>query len=1182
MDLIKQKLFQRLLPLLIICFGVVYSADAQNITIKFKDTPIKSILKEITRQSGYTFVYSDLLTEVENKKTIEYSAKELQIEPLLKEIFTGTKVTWTIVGKQIALHNAARIKGTETDTRQSFIKGVIRDDAGEPVAGVAVQNKNTRKVAISAQDGSYTIEAKEGDVIVFSLLGMTEYVLPVGKSTSADISMKQETVQLENIVVTGYQTISKERATGSYSIIGSELLNKPSTSLEQSIIGNMSGIQIVNKAYRGRQEGFVIRGLTSLGANSNPLIIVDGFAIEGLISSINPNDIASITVLKDAAAASIWGARSANGVIVVTTKSPQKGWAGKVNVELNAFVKIGEKMDLDYAYPVANSAETIEYEKLGFDSNFFKLGSPIANNYSSSVYYSYARNYSQAVIAMNEKRLGFLSQDAMNAELQRLASLDNKDQIRDHLLSTPMTQQYNLTISGGMEKISNILTIMYDKNLAEFKGNERQRYTFNYRTKADLFRWLELNVGSMYQNSVDVANGSTLAEIQNISPYDMLLDADGKYTSIQKDLYMPIIDRYITQKGVKFPYSDFSFNPLREMRGRDITTRSSYGRVQAGLKFKFIEGLTFDSKFQYEIMNDANKKLYSGDTYQVRFNVNYNSQWNGSPTTAVKQNYASGMAISEAYNSLDAWNIRNQLNFDRTFNNIHTISFIAGTELSKRVYQTTSYPLMYGYNNELLSITAPINGISSPSNPLYNMFGSSASISYPTPSRTYSVDKYFSIYGNLSYTYNEKYTLSGSVRTDASNLISSDPSIRYSPFWSVGGLWQLYKEPFMDNVSFVDRLIVRATYGFNGNVDKSTSVSPLISVWGQNSNYGTGYGTIANYGNPFLSWEKTGTFDLGIDFSLLNNKLSGKVDYYNKQGRDLISTVAIANVYGSDTQKINAVSMYNKGIEITVGSNLQKGAFSWTGNLNLSYNKNKITKLFKDRATLAYRIYGPGSGWQYAEGFDANTLWAFNYGGMQNIGGLTQPVIVDKNGENPRSMTSSHVSFDSYNYLISGGTYVAPFIAGLNNSFRYGDFNLSFIISGYFGHKFKRLGFNYPTMSRGVGNINKYYSEIKNGDPSEYIPLPTDGRYPSQIVSYATNLTNIIINAANIRFQEINLTYNLPKRILGKIKFNELSVYGQLNDVGVILFNKYGQDPFYPMESYRPGISFTFGAKINL
>ncbi len=1178
MNLIRKKLYQRLLPLILICFVTTLSVNAQNININFKDAPIKSILKEITRQSGYTFVYSDLLKEVENKISINYTKKDEGIEPLLKQIFSGTKVTWNVIGKQIAL--VSGLKEGSKSPGSFLLKGIVRDDLNEPVPGVTIQNKANGKVTISGIDGSYNIEAKEGDQILFAFMGMADYVLPVGKSNSVNILLKPDVIDLKDVVVTGYQTISKERAPGSFSTVGIELLNKPSTSLEQSIIGNVSGIQIVNKAYRGREEGFIIRGQTSLGANSNPLIIVDGFSIEGSISSINPNDIASITVLKDASAASIWGARSANGVIVVTTKNPQKSKQSKVNIELNAFVKFSGKMDLDYAIPLASSAETIEYEKMGFESNFFKLGSPIGNNYSSSLYYSYARMYSQAVVAMNENRLGIFNGN-LNTELQRLSSLDNRDQIKKYLLNSPVTQQYNLSISGGTEKLTNILTIMYDKNLDDFKGNDRQRYTFNYRTKIDLFKWLELSVGSMYQYNKSNNNGLTLAEIALMSPYDMLLDADGKYLSVQKDLYLPIIDRYITQKGVKFPYNDWTYNPLQEMRGRDISTISSYGRVQAGLKFKVIKGLTYESKFQYEIMNDSYKKLYSEDTYQVRFNVNYNSQWNGSPTTAVKQNYARGKAISEAYNKLDAWNFRNQINYDRTFYNKHSVSIIAGTEVSERLYQTVSYPLMYGFNSELLSVTSPINGITSPSNPIYNMFGSSTSISYPSPSRTYSVDKYFSVYGNASYTYNDKYTLSGSVRTDASNLISSDPTIRYSPFWSVGLSWNMGKESFMNDVDFVNRLALRATYGFNGNVDKSTSVTPLISVWGQNQNYGTGYGTISNYGNPYLSWEKTGALNFGIDFSILNNKISGKIDYYNKQGRDLISTVSIANVYGSDYQNINAISMYNKGFELTVGSNLRKGVFSWNGTLNVAYNKNRITKLFKSKSTLANRIYGPGSGWQYAEGYDANTYWAFKYGGIQSIGGIMQPVIVDKDGKNPRAMTSSNTSFDSYNYLIGSGTYVAPLVIGMNNSFKYGDFNLSFILTGYFGHKFKRLGFNYPTMTRGNGNINKYYDEIKNCDPNEFIPLPSNGTYPSQIASYADYLSNIIVSAANIRIQEINLTYDVPKRVLAAINMSGISVYGQLNNVGVIAFNKYGQDPFYPMGSYKPGVSYTFGAKIN-
>ena len=1173
----KLKLLKRLLPLFLLCFAASFSLQAQNIRIEYKDTPIKTILKSITLQSGYTFVYSDALKELDKKISVTYSRQEGGIEGVLKKIFEGTGITWNIKGKQVALFNKFIKEGPAPRSTPFQVKGSIKDESGETLPGVTVQNKTTGKAVASEIDGSYRIEAKEGDILLFSSIGMSDFTTTVGKGDVLNVNMKPDVIALEDVVVTGYQTISKERATGSFETIGAEQLDKPSTSLEQSIIGNVSGIQIVDKGYRDREESIVIRGITSLGANSNPLIIVDGFAIEGTLSSINPNDIAGITVLKDAAAASIWGARSANGVIVVTTKSARKG---KVNVELNAFVKFSGKMDLDYANPLASSAETIEYERMGFETNFFKRGSLLGNNYSSSLYNSNGRMYSQAVVAMNEDRLGFLQGD-LDKELARLASLDNRGQIKEYLLEAPVTQQYNLTVAGGTEKLSNVLTLMYEKNIANFKGNDNQRYTFNYRTNLALFKWLDVSVSTMFQYNTARKNGVTLGEIQNMSPYDMLIGENGEYLHVQNNLYLPVLERYITGQGVNFPYRDWSYNPVQEMRGRDITSKSNYGRVQTGLKVKIIKGLNVDSKFQYEIMDSKNKNLYSEDTYQVRFNVNYNSQWDGNPATAVTQNFASGMAVSEGNSELNAWNFRNQLTFDRTFNDIHTISFIAGTEVSKRVYETTSYPLMYGYNDELLSITPPLNGITSPSNPLYNMFGSRATIDYPVAKRVYNVDKYFSLYGNVSYTFKSKYTLSGSVRTDASNLISSNPSIRYSPFWSVGAAWQITQEPFMKNVSWVDRLVLRTTYGFNGNVDKSTSVDPLIAIWGAKPATGTGYGVISNYGNPNLGWEKTGSFDLGLDFALLGNRLTGKIDYYNKQGRDLISTVAIANVYGSDTQSINAVSMYNKGVEISVGTFLQKGKFSWTGNLSFSYNKNKITKLFKDKATLAYRVYGPASGWEYAEGYDAGTLWAFRYGGLQEVGGIMQPVIVDKDGKNPRAMTASNTSFDTSDYLVSAGTGTPPYILGLNSSFRYGNFNLSFIITGYFGHKFKRTGFNYPTMSRGNGNINKYYDEIKNSDPNRYMSLPIDGMYPSQFSGYVTMMDYLYLNAANIRFQEINLTYDLPKTAMRKIGLGGISVYGQLNNVGVITFNGYGQDPFYPMGTEKPRVAYTFGAKIN-
>ncbi len=1172
------------LLVLLLCTSVLW---AQSIKIKQTNTPISLILKEIQKQSGYSFVYSNLLEGINNKVSISHEGPVSDINSLLNKLFKETNIVYEIKGKQIALLDNKIKQGSgknekDASISQTAVKGKVTDENGEPLVGVGIQNETTREFASTNFDGDYSINAKNGDKLLFSYIGMENASVIVGNKSLINITLKTDAIALENVVVTGYQTISKERATGSFNTVSVEQLNKPQTSVEQALVGNVSGLQIIDKGYNEREESIIIRGLTSLGANSAPLIIVDGFAIEGSLSSLNPNDIANITVLKDAAAASIWGARSANGVIVITTKSAKKG---KVNVELNAFVKFSGKMNLDYANPLASSAETVEYEKLAFETNNFTQGHHISSDtWTWRAYNEYGKNYTQATIAMNENKFGYLTDSELSATLSRLASQNNKDQIRKYMLSAPVTQQYNLTVSGGNEKVTNILSMMFDKNIGEMKGSENGRYTINFRNNIALFKWLDINVGTMVQYDKSMNNGLTLADIQKMSPYDMLVDNNGDYLHVQNNLYLPLVDRYITQKGVQFPYSDWTYNPIREMNGTNIKEENIYGRVQAGLKIKFMEGLSFDSKIQYEIQKSNYRAHYLEDTYKVRFAVNYLSKWNGSPSSTPTQQLAKGDALQTSEGDLKAWNARNQLNFERTFADKHNVSVIAGTEVYERVYATTSNPLMYGYNDNNLTFTAPPGGITDYP---YNMFDSEDYYEYMTAlyypgtatMKAETCDRYFSLYANASYTYNNKYTLSGSYRVDASNLISSDAAIRYSPFWSVGASWNMSKEDFMQDADWLNRLVLRATYGFNGNVDKSTSIDPLIKVYYYNDKWGAYRGTISNYGNPYLCWEKTGALNIGIDFSVLGNKLSGSIDYYNKQGKDLISKIAVADVFGtSSSQDMNAVEMYNKGIELSLSSNLSKGDFTWNGNLNFSYNKNKITKLYKNSSIQGNRLYGPGSGWEYYEGYDANTLWSLRYGGMMDVAGMYQPVIVDKNGENPIPMTTYYTSL-SEDYIVGTGTTVPPCILGFTNSFKYRNLSLSFIITGYFGHKFRATGFNYPMVEYGVAAPNKYYSDALNANPDKMVTFEKE--YPSYFSDYMQFIDYNIQSAANIRFQEINLTYSLPKNVTNFIGISGAQVYGQLNNIGVIAFNKNNEDPFYPMGTYKPGMACTFGVKIN-
>lgn len=792
--------------------GNIYSQHVE-LSLNIRNTTIREAFSQIEKSSDYVFLVRDEAQSFLDKR-VSLSTQKSNINQILDVLLSNSGLDCRVVERQVLIYRKVdnsilsdveeiQQKSTPTIT----VSGIIKDRDNEPLPGVSIIVKGTNQGIASDFDGRFVLpNIPENAIINISYVGMKGQSISINKRTYIEVILSEDEAALEELVVTGYQTLSRERATGLFETVGEKYLNKPSTSVEQSIIGNVSGIQIINKGYRDRDESIIIRGLTSLGANSKPLIIVDGFPIEGELSSINPNDIANITVLKDAAAASIWGARSANGVIVISTKAAKKG---KVNVELNSFMKFTKKLDLDYANPLATSAETLEYEKMGFDSNFFKRGSLMANNYSNAIYHTSSRLYSQGVIAMNENKLGFLD-DNLDKVLSKMSMLDNRNQIKNYLLNSPTTQQYNLAISGGTESLRNVASVMFDKNDAPFKGNDDQRFTLNYRTDISLFKWLDISLNTMFQYNKENLNGVSLAEIQGMSPYDMLIGENGEYLHIQKDVYLPIITRYISDKGVIFPYDDWTYNPLRESKGRDFTRKQSYARVQGGLKFNIIEGLYFDTKFQYELMNGSNKNLYSEDTYQIRFNVNYNSEWNGDSATLPKQNVAKGMGISESNTSLDAWSVRNQLTYNRSFDGFHDIAAIVGTEVNKRVYQSTSYPLMYGFDDNLLSITPPLNGIYTPSNPIYNMFGQLPSyftgFNYPSATRTYMVDKYFSFYSNVSYTFYSKYTISGSFRTDASNLISSNPSIRYSPFWSTGLAWQLGQEDFMKTIEWINRL----------------------------------------------------------------------------------------------------------------------------------------------------------------------------------------------------------------------------------------------------------------------------------------------------------------------------------------------------------------------------------------
>ncbi len=1149
--------------------NVSAKTNAQKVSISGKDLSLTKVFKEIKDQTGYVFFYDQGL--IQKAKPVTIDVKGVSVTEALDLALKDQPLAWIMENRTVTIINKP-VENRLMELSEPLpsppirITGIVTDEEGNPLEGVSVVVKGTNQGTSTGADGSYSIVVDNNSSLVFSRVGYSSQTIAVKGRAQINVKLSIDITKQQEIVVasTGYQTISKERATGSFDVINTQQLDNPSTNIGSRLIGQAAGVQATVDV--NGNPTFEIRGQTSLYANAQPLIVVDGFAIQGDLNSINPNDVESVTILKDAAAASIWGARSANGVIVITTKRAKNGMPLKI--DLNVFRRVGQKFDLDYVNPLASSSQTVDYEKLLFSKNW----SPLVNNGSLDNFFF---AYSPASTAINEYNLGFLTESEMNTELDKLRGLSNKKQISDLLLSNPASTQVNLTLYGGSERMSNMFSLLYETNQSNFTRTYNNRYMLNYRSSARVFKWLDFNLNGMVQFNDIHNSGVSLDDIQGLAPYDMLLDNDGNYTNINR-YYWPAMVRYVPMD--KFPYANWAYNPVQEMRNRNLTTKQINMRLQGGLTFHIIRGLSFDSKLQYEYISYDNRGLYNDQTFYVRQTVNQSTTWDPAANKFTR-NLPMGGILTQSRQNVNAYNFRNQLNFNREFAGKHEVTLVAGSEINNIVSQTNGYPVTYGYNDETLTVGNFPNGPGGV-NRLIDWQGFTQNFSY-TNSFSYRTDRYFSLYGNLAYTFNKKYTISGSARTDASNLITDDPKYRYEPFWSIGAGWNILREDFMKSANWLDMLRVRLTYGYNGNVDKSTAFRPLISM-GSSPNVYTGdiTATISSFGNPTLRWERTGTWDLGIDFGMLNNKLFGKLDVYNKQGKDLIAVISIPAANGTTSQKLNNAEMANRGVELTLGTTtrLKGNDIVWRGSMNFSYNSNKITKLFVANYAAYSLFYGGTSA--YVEGKNANTLWAFQYAGIRES---DKEPTVKGSGKDVYDF-STWTPGDGRDYLLDMGTTVAPYGFGFTSQFKIYDFDFSFIITGKFGHVFNRMSFNYPPLWTTRVLPNSAISEVMNGDPNKVVPLPLnqdEGRFYFWDRFYPF-MSYLVQSASHLRMQEVNLTYNIPHRLLEKIRMKgDFKVYAQGNNLFTVLANKYGEDPEYPKGFMKPMPQYTFGARFT-
>lgn len=1177
----KMILIMKLTTILltVACLQVTAASYSQQVSLSEKNAPLKNVLLKIREQSKYQILFND--NWLLKAKPVNIEINKASIEEVMERSLEGQPFDYLISDKTILItpKEVTLFDRLINYIRTSEITGKVFDEKGLPMPGVSIKAKRGGKVAITDKDGAYRITVEDNDLLIFSYIGYSITELPVKDKKVINVTMEPNPAQLEQVMVTGYQTISRERATGSFTQIGREVLNnRPVSNLSTALQGMVAGMQSKEKA--DGSVDFLIRGNTSLYADKSPLIVVDGFPISfSDFSDINPNDVETVTVLKDAAAASIWGARAANGVIVIVTKK-LKG-TSKLKVEGHVFTRISNKLNLDQALTQANSADQVAYERKAFENNWTFF--PYSGSFGDI---SNSLTLAQELLYANKN--GKLSTTDMNAGLDRLSKINNRSQIKDLLLQNAVLNQYNVNLQAGTEKSKSYASILYEKNKGNFVKNKYDRFNLNFNNNYQLASFLNFNLSANFQYKRTEFSGATIDEIQNLSPYEMLLNPDGSYGT---NLNTYNREQLTLIPSSKFPYADWSYNLLQEVNGRTETNQNLSARIQTGLNVKIAKGLTFDTKFQYERAKVDYKEYYDESTFYVRGLVNSMTGYNDNTKTVGKSYIPKGGILkgltlfnsdgttTDAPNTdLESFLVRNQFNFDKTIGSKHSISAIAGMEISQSTLNTIVNPYAYGYSADKLQATVPPYGYGSSLDQFTDFEGNSGvTISGGNTVFGWKRNKFVSFYGNAAYTYDNKYSLSGSIRSDASNFITDDPKLRWSPLWSVGAKWNLKNEDFMNNMRSVNRLELRLTYGKNGNVESSTSTKALLNVGTSlNSSTGTITATIADNGNPYLRWEKTTSTNLGLDFALFGNKFFGTIDLYNKKGEGIIGVVALPAATGTTSQKFNNAGIINRGIEITLGTNVQipNTPVRYSTSINYAYNYNNINSLYNPSLYVYQMIIGT-----FVEGRPVNAIYAFDYKGMKD--GV--PQVAGPNG--------TLISFNDlapYNrglglpFLQYQGTSTPPHTLGWVNNIKVKDFSLTAVFIGTMGGVYRNPVFNYEaTVGSGKTFINKYVEEVFAGNsnlPGFALPNETSiyrwGRY-------APNLSSLIECSSYIECKELTLDYNLPKRLIKTLHVNNIKVFAQTRDLGMVWYaNSKGYNPDWLPGTDRPQQSYTFG--INL
>lgn len=1004
-----------------------------------------------------------------------------------------------------------------------------------PIEGATISTESGDVLGRSDKNGKFTVVLTSFPTKLYiSHTGKVSETLSIVDRVDARrakrIFLREAENVIEEVVInTGYSSQKLKRATGAYSVIDSTSLNRGVTS---NVLERLEGLS-TSLHFDRRTTGtspLTIRGLSTIYANREPLVVLNNFPYEGNISDINPNEIESITILKDAVAASIWGVRAGNGVIVLTTK--KGNFQQPLQTSFTASVSSIGRPDLRN-YKVTPSDEFIALETELFEKGYYSLfeispTSPVL---------------SPAVETLIGERDGLITPHEAARVLSELGSYNVKDELRKHWFERGLNQQYALNITGGSQKSSYSFLLGHDRERGTLQNTNR-RSNLKLDVSHRLLPEMDVSGSVRYTRSSDNAGRPALeslaaAATKGLLPYTRLADDNGNPLAVPRNYRAHFVED-AAEKGLL----DWQYVPLEDYLHNTAGNTSDHLLFNLAFNYKFIDGFRLDAMYQKEQSTTQRSTHYGQNSYFARDLINSFSEVSGDE---VIRPVPLGGILDNGTNTLTSDNMRMQLNYSYA-SGPHDLSSTAGFEM-RQIGTRGNIFRRYGYDEDNLT-SSDVDFLSD--YPFYYFPAFKGRI----PNNvgfSETLNRYVSVYALANYTLKDRYHANVSLRRDAANLFGVHENQKWVPLWSAGIGWTLSNETFYQ-ADYLPYLKLRASYGYNGNVDNTlTALTTLLYSGSLTNLVNQTYARVFTPPNPSLRWERNKIWNIGLDFQGFNNRISGSVDLFQKSGMDLIGdapldpTTGAANGSNQFVFRGNVASMQGKGFDIELHTENTTGRIKWRTDVFASYFDNKITE-YEQASSLGRNYINNGVGVVPIVGKPLYSIYAYKWAGLDRETG--DPLgMLDGLETKDYSAILSGTSIEDLAYF---GSAVPTHTGSVVNTFSYKNISLSFMLLYRLGHYYREASLQYGRLYADWFGHPDYTQRWQEPGDESRTSVPS-AIYPADSnrdTFYAGSQAHVK-KGDNIRLQDIKLAYNVSP-MLSKYRIRAAQVFAHARNLGMI------------------------------